>query len=107
MNFIVNECVVVHIVRRLRDFCKFSFYLRLSGRRCTVKNPETMFVEWFKDDLPLEHFIDLSRRTAMDQEGSITINPTQMSDLGQYKCKIRSLAGDEQLASAYINVQCK
>lgn len=66
-----------------------------------------MFVTWYKDNVELEKYVDLSRRTSMVLDGSITINPTQMSDLGNYKCKIRSTSGDEQTASAYINVQCK
>lgn len=75
--------------------------------RCIVKNTDTMFVTWYKDNVELEKYVDLSRRTSMDQNGSITINPTQMSDLGRYKCKIRSSSGEEQTVSAYINVQCK
>uniref|UniRef100_A0A336M4A2 CSON009561 protein n=1 Tax=Culicoides sonorensis TaxID=179676 RepID=A0A336M4A2_CULSO len=58
--------------------------------RCIVKNPDTMYVEWFKDNRPLIEYTDLSYRSSMDRDGSILIGNTVMSDLGEYQCKVRS-----------------
>lgn len=66
-----------------------------------------MFVTWFKDGMNLAEFISLARRSVIDRDGSLTINPTEMGDLGLYTCKVRNKAGDEQSASAHLNVQCK
>lgn len=72
-----------------------------------MKNPDTMFVEWFKDTRPLIEYTDLSYRTTIDRDGSMIINPTVMSDLGEYHCKVKSNSGDEQVVGAFLNVQCK
>lgn len=74
---------------------------------CVVKNPDTMTVTWFKDDQNLLDFHDLSSRSFTGPDGSLTIAPTQMSDLGEYDCKVKNLMGEEQTAGAYLNVQCK
>ena len=75
--------------------------------RCEPKNFETMTVDWFKDDEPFEGLYDLLRRATKGPDGSITISPTQMSDLGRYKCRIRNNFGEEQESEAFLNVQCE
>ncbi|XP_040167442.1 protein borderless [Anopheles arabiensis] len=74
---------------------------------CVVQNPETMFVEWYKDNVSLLEYYDLAHRSMMGPDGSLTINPTQMSDLGFFTCEVRNSANDTQSASAYLNVQYK
>lgn len=66
-----------------------------------------MFVTWYKDGVNLGEYDNLARRSVIDRDGSLTINPTEMGDLGHYKCKVRNQAGEEQSASAYLNIQCK
>uniref|UniRef100_U5ETE2 Putative neuronal cell adhesion molecule n=1 Tax=Corethrella appendiculata TaxID=1370023 RepID=U5ETE2_9DIPT len=72
---------------------------------CVVKNPETMFVTWYKDGTPLEEYHDLAHRSQMGPDGSLMINPTQMSDLGEFECTVRNMLGEEQSANAFLNVQ--
>lgn len=86
----------------MKSFCVFLPFLR-----CIVKNPDTMFVEWFKDGRPMIDYTDLSYRTTVDRDGSMIISPTIMSDLGEYQCKVRSSSGDEQRVNAFLNVQCE
>lgn len=74
---------------------------------CTAQNIETMFVEWYKDNVPLLEMYDLINRSTFGPDGSLTINPTQMSDLGYYTCEVRNQMNDTQNASAFLNVQCK
>lgn len=66
-----------------------------------------MFVEWYKDGVPLLEMYDLINRSTFGPDGSLTILPTQMSDLGYYTCLVRNKANDTQDASAFLNVQCK
>ena len=66
-----------------------------------------MFVEWYKDNVSLLEYYDLAHRSMMGPDGSLTINPTQMSDLGFFTCEVRNSANDTQSASAYLNVQCE
>lgn len=74
---------------------------------CSVKNPETMFVKWFKDGQPLHEFHDLASRTVMGADGSLLITPTLMTDLGNYECRVKNLLEEGEAANAYLNVQCK
>lgn len=74
---------------------------------CSVKNPDTMFVTWFKDNELLSQFPDLSSRTIMGADGSLLITPTIMTDLGMYKCRVRNILGEEETAQAFLNIQCK
>lgn len=74
---------------------------------CSVKNPSTMFVTWFKDSRPLIEYHDLASRSTMGPDGSLMISPTLMTDLGEYECKIRNSLGEEENAKAFLNVQCE
>jgi immunoglobulin superfamily member 9B len=74
---------------------------------CTVKNPDTMFVTWYKDNELLSSHQDLSTRTVMGADGSILITPTLMSDLGVYSCRVKNILNQEEFAQAFLNVQCK
>lgn len=74
---------------------------------CSVKNPDTMFVEWFKDNKPLIEFHDLASRSVMGADGSLMISPALMTDLGEFRCKVKNLLNDEEEAKAYLNVECK
>ena len=74
---------------------------------CTVKNPESMFVTWFKDSKPLIEFHDLASRSVMGADGSLLISPALMGDLGVYECRVKNILEEEENAHAYLNVQCK
>jgi immunoglobulin superfamily member 9B len=74
---------------------------------CTVKNPDTMFVTWYKDNQLLSSYDDLSSRTVMGADGSILITPTLMTDLGVYSCKVKNIVDQEEYAQAFLNVQCE
>ncbi|XP_053694924.1 LOW QUALITY PROTEIN: protein borderless [Sabethes cyaneus] len=74
---------------------------------CMAQNPETMFIEWYKDNVSLLQMYDLLHRSNFGPDGSLTINPTQMSDLGFFKCEVRNTMNDTQDATAFLNVQYK
>lgn len=75
--------------------------------KCLAQNPETMFIDWFKDNVSLLDMYDLMRRSTFGPDGSLMISPTQMSDLGFYKCVVRNHFNDTQDATAFLNVQYK
>lgn len=72
---------------------------------CVLKHPDTSYVTWFKDGVPLTD-LELFHRSVVAPDGSLLINPTNMGDLGEYKCEIRDHNGDSQSANANLNVQC-
>lgn len=74
---------------------------------CSVKNPESMFVEWFKDSKPLIEYHDLASRIVMGADGGLMITSTLMTDLGEYKCIVKNLLGEKEEAQAYLNIQCE
>lgn len=74
---------------------------------CSVKNQESMFVTWYKDGELLSTFTDLASRTIMGADGSLLISPALMNDLGVYECRVKNMLGEEDKASAYLNIQCK
>lgn len=74
---------------------------------CSVKNPETMFVTWYKDNELLSSFPDLESRTVRRADGSIVITPSLMNDLGIYSCRVKNIEDQEEHAQAFLNVQCK
>lgn len=50
---------------------------------------------------------DLKRRASIGEDGTLTINSAAMGDLGEYSCVVTGETGDQQSASAFLNVQCK
>lgn len=74
---------------------------------CTTKYPGATFVTWYKDGMPLLEMEDLSRRSIISPEGDLMIQPTVMTDLGEYKCVVRSVENEEQTVRAFLNIQCK
>lgn len=73
---------------------------------CVTKFPES-YSNWYKDGIPLTDLYDLNQRSIIGSDGSLTINPTEMNDLGEYVCVVKSIEGEEQEARAFLNVQCK
>lgn len=74
---------------------------------CVTKEPELSHATWYKDGIAISDLDDLSQRSLITSDGSLTINPTVMTDLGEYVCIVHSIENDEQEARAYLNVQCK
>lgn len=74
---------------------------------CVTKEPDLSHATWYKDSIPIADLDDLSQRSVVTSDGSLTINPTIMTDLGEYVCIVRSVENDEQEARAYLNVQCE
>lgn len=73
---------------------------------CITKNRDTA-VTWYKDSVPLTELPDISHRSRIAMDGSLTISPTAMGDLGEYQCEATNLHGESQAARAFLNVQCK
>lgn len=74
---------------------------------CTMKYPETSTIVWSKDGIPLHDIQEVYRRSYFGPDGSLSIDPTMMSDLGQYECSVRNNDGEVQSSNAYLNIQCK
>ena len=50
---------------------------------------------------------DLRRRASIDTNGTLIIKSAAMGDFGEYTCMVTGETGDQQSASAFLNVQCK
>lgn len=74
---------------------------------CVMKYPDSSQASWYKDGVLLQEVQDLVRRSFMGPDGSLSIDPTMMSDLGEYECKVRSNEGELQTAKAFLNIQCE
>lgn len=74
---------------------------------CVMKHQDTSHVEWFKGGTALLELDDLAHRSILAPDGSLSIAPTLMSDLGEYACLVRNMDGDEQTANAFLNIQCE
>lgn len=74
---------------------------------CVMKKPDISHVTWYKDGSPLLDLHDLSHRSFMGPDGSLSVDPTMMTDLGEYVCIVKNMEGDEQSARAFLNIQCK
>lgn len=74
---------------------------------CTMKFPETSTIIWSKDGVALHDIQEIYRRSYFGPDGSLSIDPTMMSDLGHYECSVRNNDGEVQTSSAYLNIQCK
>lgn len=74
---------------------------------CVTKILDNLNVIWRKDGTPLTDLHDLNQRAIMGPDGSLSIDPTMMTDLGEYECTVKNIEGDEQSARAFLNIQCK
>lgn len=89
---------------------------------CVMKFPNSSQAQWYKDGVLLQDIPDLMRRSYMGPQGSLSIDPTMMSDYGEYECRVQQGAGagtaaaaaaaggdDEEIqsAKAFLNIQCK
>lgn len=73
---------------------------------CVTKDKEAV-VSWFKDGVALSELHELSERSWVGPEGSLTIRSTNMDDLGHYTCEVVNRKQERQSAGAYLNVQYK
>ncbi|XP_022231604.2 protein borderless isoform X2 [Drosophila obscura] len=74
---------------------------------CVMKYQDNSQAAWYKDGVLLQEVQDLVRRSFMGPDGSLSIDPTMMSDLGEYECKVRNNEGELQTAKAFLNIQYK
>lgn len=74
---------------------------------CTTKYPAASYVTWYKDGIPLLDMEDLGHRSIVSPEGDLMVQPTVMTDLGEYVCVVKSIEGEEQTVRAYLNIQCE
>ncbi|CAD7080232.1 unnamed protein product [Hermetia illucens] len=74
---------------------------------CVMKSPESSQIRWFKDGKALSELVDLTHRSMQSPDGSLSIDPTMMSDLGEYECVVRNNDGETQSARAFLNIQYK
>lgn len=74
---------------------------------CITKEKSSTVI-WIKDGVPLSELqSNLTSRSFVGTEGSLTISPTAMGDLGEFTCEVTSSNGEKQTASAFLNVQCE
>uniref|UniRef100_T1PJJ1 Fibronectin type III n=1 Tax=Musca domestica TaxID=7370 RepID=T1PJJ1_MUSDO len=74
---------------------------------CVMKYPNSSETSWYKDGVILQEIPDLMRRSRLSPQGSLSIDPTMMSDNGEYECSVRSSEDEIQTAKAYLNIQYK
>lgn len=74
---------------------------------CVTKD-KTSTVVWMKDGVPLSEIqYNLTVRSFVNSDGSLTISPTAMGDLGEFTCEVTSTDGEKQTARAFLDVQYK
>ncbi|CAD1475363.1 unnamed protein product, partial [Heterotrigona itama] len=76
------------------------------GFDCVAKGEKSV-VSWFREGVEITEIEDLKRRASIAEDGTLTINSPAMGDLGEYTCVVTGETGDQQSASAFLNVQCK
>lgn len=74
---------------------------------CVMKYPDTSAASWLKDGTLLQDIPELMQRAFMGPEGSLSIDPTIMSDSGEYECRVQNNDSEVQTSKAFLNVQCK
>lgn len=82
----------------------------LEGERahfpCVTKETNAT-VSWLKDGVPLSELPGLTERSWVSEDGSLTIERTDMADPGEFSCVVTNAAGDRQSASAFLDVHYK
>ncbi|XP_071864472.1 borderless isoform X2 [Bombus fervidus] len=73
---------------------------------CVAKGEKSV-VNWFREGVEITTIEDLRRRASIAENGTLTINAPAMGDLGEYTCMVTGETGDQQSASAFLNVQYK
>ncbi|XP_017878813.1 protein borderless isoform X1 [Ceratina calcarata] len=73
---------------------------------CVAKGEKTV-VSWLRDGVQVTEIGDMKRRASIAEDGTLTIISAAMGDLGEYTCVATGEHGDEQSASAFLNVQYK
>ncbi|XP_058803562.1 protein borderless isoform X2 [Phymastichus coffea] len=73
---------------------------------CVAKNNKST-ITWYREGVEIMKQQDLRERVTISSDGSLSINPTFMGDLGEYSCTVQNEYGETQSASAYLNVQYK
>ncbi|CAG2065687.1 unnamed protein product, partial [Timema podura] len=69
---------------------------------CVTKDRDGR-VTWYKDGVPLSELPDLEERSTVSQEGSLTIQETDIDDPGEYHCVVTNSLGERQTAGAFLN----
>ncbi|XP_020281495.1 protein borderless isoform X2 [Pseudomyrmex gracilis] len=73
---------------------------------CVTKGEGTT-ATWLREGTPIREIEDFRRRASIGADGTLTINSAAMGDLGEYTCVVTGENGDQQSASAFLNVQYK
>lgn len=73
---------------------------------CVTKG-ELTTVAWLRDGTDITEIEDLQRRMTIQEDGTLTIKSAAMSDFGEYTCVATGETGEQQSASAFLNVQYK
>lgn len=73
---------------------------------CVAKGDKCI-VTWLREGTEISQIEDFKRRASVGEDGTLTINSAAMGDLGEYTCTVTGETGEQQSASAYLNVQFK
>ncbi|XP_012147466.1 borderless isoform X2 [Megachile rotundata] len=73
---------------------------------CVAKGEKSV-VSWLREGVEITEIEDLKRRASIGEDGTLRINSAAMGDLGEYTCVVTGETGDQQSASAFLNVQYK
>ncbi|XP_076629523.1 borderless isoform X2 [Colletes latitarsis] len=72
-----------------------------------VSKGEKSVVSWFREGTEITKIEDFKRRATIAEDGTLVINSAAMGDLGEYTCVVTGETGEQQSASAFLNVQFK
>ncbi|XP_053979898.1 protein borderless isoform X2 [Hylaeus anthracinus] len=72
-----------------------------------VSKGEKSVVNWFREGTEISQIEDLKRRATIAKDGTLVINSAAMRDPGEYTCVVTGETGEQQSASAFLNVQFK
>ncbi|XP_066598150.1 protein borderless [Prorops nasuta] len=78
----------------------------MASFECQAKH-NTSSLSWLHEGVQISELESLHRRGNIDEDGTLTIKSSAMGDLGEYTCVVTSDTGDQQSASAFLNVQYK
>ncbi|XP_033338071.1 borderless isoform X1 [Megalopta genalis] len=73
---------------------------------CVAKGEKSV-ITWFREGTEISQIEDFTRRAKVADNGTLNIKNAAMGDLGEYTCTVTGETGEQQSASAFLNVQFK
>ena len=75
---------------------------------CEAKGmPSNITITWYRGNDRIDEIEVLESRRKIRTDGTLEIHPLTSDDSGKYRCEVTNGIGGIQLATAYLNVECK